>query len=148
MTMQFRVSKRAIPCATASDASAARCQSLLALVGVACALALTFALTAGAVSANPKVAAEPSKHPCGSHALKRAKPLLRLHTDGDDRAEVDTKVTVLPPIRIPANPKQVLEVLGVTGWVYKAEYRLRFIYAPISGECVLIGQEILERSSF
>jgi hypothetical protein len=95
----------------------------------------------------PKAAAEPNKHPCSAHALKRALPLLRLHTNGDDRAEVDNKVYTFAPIQNPANPKQTFDVLGVTGWVYKGEYRLRFIYARISGECVLMGQEILERSS-
>lgn len=112
----------------------------------ATALVLACSILSPATWANPK-AAEANKHPCSAHALKRAKPLLRLHTDGDDRAEVDNKVFILPPIANPANPKQTFDVLGVTGWVYKGEYRLRFIYARISGECILMGQEILERSS-
>ena len=40
----------------------------------------------------------------------------------------------------------VLDVLEVWGYIYKAEYRMRFLYAQMPGTCVLMGQEILEAS--
>jgi hypothetical protein len=36
------------------------------------------------------------------------------------------------------------DVLEVYGSIYKATYRMRFIYAQIKGSRVLMGQEILE----
>jgi hypothetical protein len=50
-------------------------------------------------------------------------------------------------IRNPANRAQRFDVLEVWGDVYKAQYRMRFIDARLPGECVLMGQEILESSS-
>ena len=38
------------------------------------------------------------------------------------------------------------DVLEVWGFIYKAEYRMHFLYAQIPGDCVLMGQEILEAS--
>ena len=38
------------------------------------------------------------------------------------------------------------DVLEVRGYIYKAEYRMRFIYAQIPDSCVLMGQEIIEAS--
>jgi hypothetical protein len=35
-------------------------------------------------------------------------------------------------------------VLEVWGHIYKGRYRMRLIYHPLAGECVLMGQEILE----
>lgn len=81
---------------------------------------------------------------CASAALIQAKKLLNFHSDGDDRADVNTNVKRLPSIANPVNTQQKLMVLEVTGYIYKADYRMRFIYFPISGECVLVGQEILE----
>ena len=37
-------------------------------------------------------------------------------------------------------------MLEVWGYIYKAEYRMRFIYAQIPDSCLLMGQEILEAS--
>ena len=42
--------------------------------------------------------------------------------------------------------KGTFDVLEVEGSVYKANYRLRLIFAQIPGSCLLMGQEILERS--
>jgi hypothetical protein len=47
-------------------------------------------------------------------------------------------------MRNPANRKQLLDVLQVWGYIYKGQYRMRFIYARLPGECLLMGQEILE----
>ena len=35
-------------------------------------------------------------------------------------------------------------MLELEGYVYKATYRMHFIYAQVEGSCVLMGQEILE----
>lgn len=37
-----------------------------------------------------------------------------------------------------------LDVLEVTTDVYKASYRMRFLYAKALGSCTLLGQEIME----
>ena len=83
-------------------------------------------------------------HPCAADALQRAEKLLALQTDADERGAISKKLVVLRPLRNPANAKQKFDVLGVTGFVYKAEFRMRFIYAQIPEQCVLVGQEILE----
>ena len=50
----------------------------------------------------------------------------------------------LAPLRNPADRKQMFDVLEVPGCVEKARYRMRFIYAQLPGDCVLMGQEIME----
>ncbi|MBV6388991.1 MULTISPECIES: hypothetical protein [Nitrosomonas] len=84
---------------------------------------------------------------CGSEAILQAQKLLSFHVDGDDRAHVDPKAIALPSIRNPANRKQKFLVFEVGGTVYKGKYRMRLIYYPLSSECVLMGQEILELAS-
>ncbi len=86
-----------------------------------------------------------SPHRCAADATSRAVKLLALHSEGDERAAVNAKsVRTVSPVRNPANSKQKFDVLAVTGYVYKAEYRMRFLYAQTSHDCVLVGQEILE----
>ena len=52
---------------------------------------------------------------------------------------------MLPPVKaLKGNGRS--DVLEVTGHVYKANYRMRLIYAQIKGSCLLMGQEILEAS--
>jgi len=93
-------------------------------------------------------AAKPAAPQCAAEALKQAAKLLAFHSDSDKRAEVGDKVERLPSIVNPANPKQRFEVLQVWGSVYKGEYRMRLLYYPMQdGECVLMGQEILEHAS-
>lgn len=79
--------------------------------------------------------------------MKRAKALLIFHTGAEETASVEDKVRVLAPLRNPVNRRQFFDVLEVHGHVYRANYQMRLIYAQIPGSCVLIGQEILERSS-
>lgn len=83
-------------------------------------------------------------HPCAQDAIRRAGKLLALHTDGDQAGSVAKTTTVLTPVRNPANSQQKFDVIAVSGYVYKAEYRMRFLYAQMPGQCVLVGQEILE----
>jgi len=90
----------------------------------------------------------PAVHPCAADAIARATPLLTLHfSDGQPTAienlSIDDTVKVLPPLKA-LRGKGQFDVLEVWGFIYKGQYRMRFIYARIPGECVLMGQEILE----
>jgi hypothetical protein len=87
-----------------------------------------------------------SPHACAPDALRQAERLLAFHVGGDDRLEVTPPVVLRSPLPNPANPDQMLDVLEVWGSVYKASYRMRFLYARLPGACVLMGQEILEHA--
>ena len=90
-----------------------------------------------------------STHACAADAVKQAKSLLLFHAGVDAQADaaVEESVRVLPPLRNPANRRQLFDVLEVQGYVYRANYQMRVVYARIPGSCVLMGQEIIERSS-
>lgn len=81
---------------------------------------------------------------CSTDAISQAKRLLAFHFGGDDRIEIDQSVKELPAIRNPANKNQKFKVIEVWGYIYKGQYRMRFIYSASHGSCVLMGQEILE----
>jgi hypothetical protein len=87
-------------------------------------------------------------HPCAKDAVAKAMPLLKLHFDQAEKLEnagIDDQVKVLAPIKaLKGNGK--FDVLEVWGHIYKADYRMRFIYAQRKG-CTLMGQEILEASN-
>ena len=85
-------------------------------------------------------------HPCDADAQARATPLLRLHFE-DNTADVGIgdEVKELAPIKALKGSGK-FDVLEVWGFIYKAEYRMHFIYAQIPDECLLMGQEILEAS--
>jgi hypothetical protein len=104
-------------------------------------LALAAALTAAAAAASPAMG-----HPCDDDALARAVPLLRFHyEDSQTEVYVEPPVKQLPSLKaLKGNGK--FDVLEVWGYIYKAEYRMRFIYAQIPGSCLLMGQEIIEAS--
>jgi hypothetical protein len=87
-----------------------------------------------------------SGHRCSKDALAQAQKLLEFHFGPDNRIEIDKKIKVLAPIRNPAATNQQFDVLEAWGFVYKGQYRMRFIYAQMPGECVLMGQEILEHA--
>lgn len=80
---------------------------------------------------------------CAAHALMQAEKLLEFHFGADDRISIDQKVHPVSPIKNPAG-KGKYDVLEVWGYIYKGKYRMRFIYGYAGGECVLMGQEILE----
>ena len=88
-----------------------------------------------------------STHHCSNIARDQAKKLLRFHFGSDDRIEIDKNVKILAPITNPANTKQLFDVLEVWGYVYKGQYRMRFIYARVPAKCILIGEEVLEYAS-
>lgn len=83
---------------------------------------------------------------CVADAIIKAKQLLLLHSDNDDRAEIDEptfkKTGTIKALR----GKGQFDVIEGLGYVYKVEYRLRLYYADIGGDCVLMGQEVLEYS--
>ncbi|MEQ1528254.1 MAG: hypothetical protein ABL925_02990 [Methylococcales bacterium] len=83
-------------------------------------------------------------HRCADEAKNQAKKLLAFHFDSAENIEIESRVKALPALRNPANKKQAFDVLEVWGNIYKGQYRMRLLYAQIPGECVLMGQEILE----
>ena len=85
--------------------------------------------------------------PCADDARARAERLLRFHAEvADLPVHVDDAVTAVAPIATPVGSGR-LDVLEVWGYVYRAQYRMHFIYAQIPGSCALTGQEILEWSN-
>ena len=89
-------------------------------------------------------AAQPA---CAANAGDRAKRLLIFHSGPDDRMTIEKTVKQLPSLPNPADPKQKLDVLEIWGYIYKASYRMRFIYynSPVTS-CLLMGEEILDYS--
>lgn len=81
---------------------------------------------------------------CSAEAISQAHKLLAFHFGEDDRISIEDQARELPAIRNPADPKQKFSVLEVWGYIYKGEYRMRFIYYRLKQDCVLMGQEILE----
>jgi len=88
----------------------------------------------------------PTVHRCAPDAIKRGKALLALHFEEDSPPQsVGDEVKTLPPVKALAGAGR-FDVLEVWGYIYKAQYRMRFLYAQIPDACVLMGQEILEAS--
>ncbi len=88
-------------------------------------------------------------HPCSADVLERAPGLLKHHLPDLGSASghgfsIKNQISQLQPIKNPAESKQSFDVLEAWAFVYKATYRLRFYYAKFPGECVLMGQEVLE----
>lgn len=86
-------------------------------------------------------------HPCAADAIKQAKALLIFHHGFDVNVGVDDVAKVMPPLRNPADNKQLLDVLEVKGYIYRTSYRMRLIYKRSPDYCALMGQEVLETSS-
>src|SRR5262245_29842119 len=86
-------------------------------------------------------------HRCSADAINRAKALLIFHTSAAENVSVESTISVLAPLRNPVNRRQYFDVLEVHGYVYRANYQMRLIYAQIPGTCALMGQEIVERSN-
>ncbi|MDP2714373.1 hypothetical protein [Rheinheimera sp.] len=80
---------------------------------------------------------------CSKEAFVQAKKLLAFHFGEDDRIEISPVADELPSIRNPVNKQQKFQVLQVGGLIYRAEYRMRFIYYHLDNSCLLMGQEIL-----
>jgi hypothetical protein len=86
-------------------------------------------------------------HACAADAIAKAEQLLRFHGEvqAGQPAAVDQTVKVLPPVKALKGNRR-FDVLEVWGHIYKADYRIRLIYARIKSSCALLGQEILEAS--
>lgn len=98
-------------------------------------------------------------HSCESDAMARAGALLKLHWNSDGTAladnagepdgsdaqpwSLDDHAAVLAPAKALVGSGK-LDVLEINGYVYRATYRMHFLYAQIPDICVLMGQEILE----
>lgn len=116
---------------------------LTTLVCLAAAATMLVASPAFARKKPGGVAFQPEKRglACSDAARATALSLLKLHSEGDDRASVDSKVRLARPVRAPKG-KGRLTVLEVTGFVYKAEYRIRVLYLPKG--CARVGVELIE----
>jgi hypothetical protein len=87
-------------------------------------------------------------HSCSSDAVAQAKKFLAFYRRPEEMGfagqwsvdDAATKIGTVPAI----HGKRRYDVLQVWGYIYKARYRMRFIYAAMSGTCVLVGQEIYE----
>jgi hypothetical protein len=108
-------------------------------------------------------AAQAAQHACAADALARAPKLLKTFWENDDLKladqpgpptddgslmawDLDSEVATLPPVKNPAGTGKY-DVLEVGAFIYKASYRLRFLYAQgMGGDCVLMGEEILDLS--
>lgn len=101
-------------------------------------LAVVCALSASAAVASPV-------HPCAKDAREKAAKILALHMeDAGMKGSIDDNVTVKPRVKA-LKGKGRFDVLETIGYVYKARYRIRMIYAPMSDKsCLLMGQEIFE----
>jgi hypothetical protein len=100
------------------------------------------------VFVSSSVALSAADHPCAVDAARRAKGLLEYHFGEDDRIPSEVR----GPVQRVGTMKAIrgqgrFDILQVSGYKYKAEYRIRLIYAQVSGSCVLMGQEILESGS-
>jgi len=93
------------------------------------------------------IACAQQTHPCAAPAIKQARALLLFHHGSDVNVGVDDTVKLLAPLRNPVNARQFFDVLEVRGHVYRTTYQIRLIYVQNSRSCLLMGQEILERSS-
>lgn len=97
-----------------------------------------------ALSAMSNLVYANTPHSCAADAIERAPKLLEFHFGPDERISTDEEVKVVAPIKNPANKEQQFDVLELWGHIYKGRYRMHFIYAQLEGDCVLMGQEILE----
>ncbi|TSH94808.1 hypothetical protein FOZ76_11735 [Verticiella sediminum] len=105
-----------------------------------------FPFAAALILASPALPAAAAEHACAAHARERGAELLAFHAGNDERIEIDADVKQVPGIENPANPRQRFDVLEVWGFVYKGQYRMRFLYAQLNG-CVLMGEEVLQHAS-
>lgn len=104
-----------------------------------------FVFAAALLIAASGAASAKAQHACAADARKIAAALLRLHFDDGDNLKISIgdEVKRLAPVRA-LRGKGQFDVLEVWGYIYKAEYRMRFLYAQVKDGCVLMGQEILE----
>lgn len=104
------------------------------------------AIAALALMAAAGSARAQAPHPCAADAVDHARKLLAFHFGETDMTEtVDDTARLVGTVKALQGTGR-FDVLEVMGYIYKGEYRMHFIYAQIPGDCVLMGQEILETS--
>ena len=108
----------------------------------ATALALWMLASPSAALAKPAAKAQ-GPHPCEGAAREVALKLLRLQSDGDERASVEGDATLQKPVKAPKG-KAKYDVLQVMGFVYKATFRVRVLYLQGDASCARVGMEIVE----
>ena len=106
------------------------------------------------------VTAFAASHACNEDAKSHAIALLKFHFNSDiiqpdgttkgepvqpENSSVDDTAKVLAPVKALVG-KSKFDVLEINGYIYKATYRMRFIYAVNSKSCILMGQEVFEVS--
>lgn len=99
------------------------------------------AILAGLLAGSGHAIAAPA---CADDAIAQARKLLTFHFGEGDLVSIADEAKEMPPLRNPADKDQRLDVLEVWGFIYKAQYRMRFIYFRTTDTCALVGQEILE----
>ncbi|MDR6294116.1 MULTISPECIES: hypothetical protein [Inquilinus] len=96
-------------------------------------------------SAGSARAAE-TAHPCSADAVTHARALMAFHFgEGLPDFQVDDTAKLTGTVKALRGEGR-FDVLEVWAYVIKTEYRMHFLYAQIPGDCVLMGQEILEAS--
>lgn len=116
----------------------------LGLLGAALLLATVLAPTSALAKRPARVPFRPEKSglACSDAARATALALLKLHSEGDDRAAIEGPVLKKRSVRAPEG-KGKLDVLALTGVVYKAKYQIRIYYLP-GGGCARAGFELVE----
>ena len=82
---------------------------------------------------------------CADEARRVGLQALKLLVDNDERAVLEDEVRVLPPVKALRGSRK-LDVLEMTGDVYKAQYRVRVSFAPDQDLCVVMGFEVIDAS--
>lgn len=98
----------------------------------------------GATAARPARQSK-SPHACVAAARSTALSLLKLHSDNDPRASVDAKVKVSRGV-LAGPSRRPVDVMELTGHVYKADYLIRVSYLRTPG-CARVGFELKELSA-
>ena len=115
------------PSSSVASTSFKSWRDVVAVIGLALMAYAATAATAATSANSANAAIASTAHPCASDALARAAKLLALQAESDQPGTIGKSVTALKAIRNPANSKQKFDVLAVTAFVYKAEYRMRFL---------------------
>jgi hypothetical protein len=104
---------------------------------------LTVILAATLATATTNLQAS-TQHRCADDARQLAMSLLSHHVSPTEHTvHIDSKVSVLTPVRHPSKRNLVLDRIEVWGFVYKGHFRMRMLYLRGTKECHVVGQEVL-----
>ncbi|AKS40446.1 hypothetical protein [Wenzhouxiangella marina] len=105
---------------------------------------LRLVLILGMLSLIIGLASESHAVDCASAVPTDAEALLRFHRGDDERIYIEEDVNSLGPHPNPAASDEAFQHYEVWGHIYKGRYRMRFQYAELPDDCLLMGQEIME----